>query len=305
MKKNVKAFVYTAVSFFIFVLLLCLVKSISAAASQNAKTDFESAVIIPEQHASLSENEKGSGIEEKNKKIINEVNVTWEKGDVEIYQSTSNGDIECYLGSSSVNCAEAYVSQNSKGVKIKDVKTSEKIKIVIPKNIYINTLNIYGKEGDVYVHGIRVNCLNAETSGGDVRLSGVTTDESVIVTTQNGSVTEKGCNSVFFSVRSNKGDISSEGYSMEYYLNTKTGNINFTPVLAGERSDLISEKGDIYARFAEKESFCAYLDCSDDSLTVDRRLMYSISNSCYIYNDGGNTIINVHCEKGSVELCIR
>ncbi len=304
MKRNVKAFVYTAIAFSALMGLLCLVKSINMGASQGSKTDFGTNGFLFDQKAGSSSSERGSESDEKNKETINEVNITWEKGDVEIYQSTSNGEIECYLGSSKSNCAETYVSQSSQGVKIKDTKTSEKIKIVIPKNIYINTLNVYGRDCDIYVHGIRLNCLNAETSGGNVRLSGVTTDENITVTTQSGSVAAKGCNSIFFSALSSKGDISAEGYSREYYLNTKAGDINFTPVSAGERSDLISEKGSIYAQFHEKESFCAYVKCSDDSLTVDRRLMYSMSNSCYMYNDGGSSIVNVRCEKGSVEISI-
>lgn len=303
MNKNIKAFICTAASFMLFMALLCLVKGITQNSNEFQNANLENYVIGNENEDYANENGYENNNEKKSE--VNKFDISWKKGNIEIYQSTSSGEIECYLGSSTENCAENFVVQNAQNLEIKDNRTSESIKIVIPKNIYINSLNIYANNCEVYVHAIRLNTLHIETQNGEVRLSGVTTDENIEITTQNGNLTSKGCNSVFFSMRSQRGNISVEGYSREYYLSSKIGSINFTPVLLGERCDLVSLKGNIYAQFGEKESFCLYVECNDDNLVIDRGIIYSLSNSCYVYNEGTSSIVNVECEKGRVEIGIR
>ena len=177
-------------------------------------------------------------------------------------------------------------------------KTYGDMTVVINSHADINSIFIDAPAANMNIRNLTLAELALNTNAGNIVCYDIYSD-SIVVSSQNGSVNIKDTESTVMKISSQSGKICINSYSREFYMSTTSGTIEFVPVDIDLRADITTESGDIYVRFDENDDVTMYIKqktgiirVSDDYVLNENKYMkgsgYSVIN---IYTDEGNIII--------------
>ena len=236
---------------------------------------------------------------------IDNINLKWRSGDVNIYKNTEE-NIRVVQKSSKELTEDELVKVNIENGTIKIEEGNKKIRFFI---LGFGTL---GTEVDVYLPEKQYNEIQVKLSSGQIVAEKINCDKFICnLTSGDIEISELNSNSTDIDVTSGKiivnkletdsmdvnvmsGDTRIEGVAKNVNLKTTSGRIDFKDEILPEKLDVNVTSGDIKIDIPENEGFNVDYNITSGDFKSDFELMYSSNskrNGMAKYKNGGNEFI--------------
>lgn len=218
---------------------------------------------------------------------------------IEIYSSdeTVSEAFDLYIDEK-LSDSDQYITDNGYEYLINYGKPSGDLKIVLNSTSSFGDITVEAPAADVNITGIEARELKINNNAGFTGCSGVISD-SIIISSQNGSVNVSDSESTVTKVSSQNGNVFINSTSREFYITCVSGDIGFVPVDMGLRADLTTVSGDIDTKFGEDDGITVYIKQNGGMRTV--KDVFAGNDNRYVKGDG-YSVINISTDTGNITI---